>query len=115
MGDGARRAGLTAVAFDVLQTVNPSYALRMGGMAIATVGLIAFWSAATLMFLRQDARAGRRVTDAQRAQFKEFQRERPVLREVFFNGLKQYLRRGFHPSQNDNLDLAYKHLAAVAA
>lgn len=103
-----------SVAFDVLQTVNPSYALRMGGMAIATVGLVAFWSAATLMLLRQDARAGRRVSDEQRAQFKEFQKERPVLREVFVNGLKQYFRRGFHPSQNDNLDLAYKHLADVA-
>ena len=103
------------VAYDVLQSVNPSYALRMGGMAVATVGLAAFWSAATLMLLRQDARAGRRVSDEQRAQFKEFQRQRPVLREVFVNGLKQYFRRGFHPSQNDNLDLAFKHLADVAA
>lgn len=103
------------VAFDVLKTVNPSYALRVGGMAIATVGLVGFWSAATLMLLRQDRRAGRTVTAEHRADFKQFQRERPVLREVFARGLKQYFRKGFHPSQNDDLALAREHLATMAS
>lgn len=101
-----------SVAYDVLRAVNPSYAVRIGGMALATLGLAAFWVAATVFLLQQDAKAGRRVT---LDKVREFRRgdDRSVVRDVFVRGLREYLRPGFHPSQNDNYDLAATHLASM--
>jgi predicted metal-dependent hydrolase len=100
-----------AVCFDVLEAVAPSYALRVGGMALATAGLAAFWVAATVYLLREDAKAGRRVTFEQ---VREFRRkdDRSVVRDVFVRGIRGYLKRGFHPAQHDNYKLAEAWLAA---
>src|SRR3569623_1180484 len=43
-----------AVAFDVLQQVDPSYALRLAGLAHATLFLSAFWLWGAAMLLRQE-------------------------------------------------------------
>lgn len=101
-----------AVCFDVLEAVAPSYALRVGGMALATVGLAAFWVAATVYLLRQDARQGRPLTLAKVREFKRAD-DRSLVRDVFVRGIRSYLRRGFHPSQNDNYKLADDFLAAA--
>ncbi len=37
----------------------------------------------------------------------------PLGRNVFLRGLKEYLRRDFHPWQTDNLALAREHLARI--
>jgi predicted metal-dependent hydrolase len=85
-----------AVAFDVLRTIDPSYTLRIAGLAYATATLGGFWLWAAIVLLRQE-RAG-----ALRA-WRELGRlpERdPVVRRVFLRGIRQYLARDFHPSHN---------------
>ncbi len=101
-----------AVAFDVLRAVAPSYGLRMKGLAVATVGLGAFWLLATGFFLASDAKAGRFVKrrDVQVMQA----RKRRIVRDVFAKGIRAYLRRDFHPMQHTaDLELAREYLASV--
>lgn len=98
-----------AVAFDVLQKMHPSYALRMAGMALATTLLIAFWVMGTTMLLRQEKLPLREIV---RQLFRTQKRE-PIVRRVFLRGLREYLRPSFHPWDNDNLDMARKNLATI--
>ncbi len=100
-----------AVCFDVLEAVAPSFALRAGGMALATVGLAAFWVAATVYLIRQDAKAGRPLTTKAVRDFRRAD-DRSVVRDFFVRGIREYLRRGFHPAQHDNYGLADAWLAA---
>ncbi|MCB9749102.1 MAG: metal-dependent hydrolase [Myxococcales bacterium] len=95
-----------AVAFDVLQKVNPSYALRMAGLTIATLGLAGFWVAAAITLLRQEPEL--RWRDALR-QLRRQERD-SIARRVFLRGIREYVRRDFHPWQNDNYELARGHL-----
>lgn len=93
-----------AVAFDVLQEVDSSYALRIAGLAYATVMLGLFWAAASTMLVRQEKLGWREI----RRQLRLMRQEDPVIRRVFIAGIKQYIRRDFHPKQvNDD------HLAAA--
>ena len=87
-----------AVAFDVLQAIDPSYALRMAGLGYATAMLSAFWLWGTITLLRQERLSWREL----RRQLREAQREDPVLRRVFANGIRQYIRPRFHPHDNAN-------------
>jgi predicted metal-dependent hydrolase len=97
-----------AVAFDVLQEVDPSYLVRVAGLAYATVMLGAFWVWATTMLLRQE-KLGLRETLRQLGRMR--QRD-PVIRRVFIHGIRQYIRRDFHPRQNHNEHLAAQWFAA---
>lgn len=99
-----------AVAFDVLKKVNPSYALRMAGMAVATICLLSFWTIGATMLLRQEKDLTLR--EIARQLFRAQQRQ-PILRRVFLRGLREYLRPSFHPWDNDNLAVARKHLAEL--
>jgi uncharacterized protein len=92
-----------AVAFDVLQEVDPSYGLRITGLALSTVMLGIFWASATTMLLRQE-KLGLRQTLRQLHMMR--QRD-PVIRRVFVAGIRQYIRRDFHPRDNAN-----EHIAA---
>lgn len=97
-----------AVAFDVLKTVDPSYALRVAGLVYATALLGGFWLWATLSLLRQE-----RLTPA--GAWRELDRmpaRDPVVRRVFLRGIRQYLARDFHPSCNPNEQIARDWLAA---
>ncbi|MBK7399631.1 MAG: metal-dependent hydrolase [Myxococcales bacterium] len=92
-----------SVAFDVLARVNPSYPLRMGGLAMATFGLVFFWMAGAGALLRQEE--GLSV----RGLLRELVATRE--RNALMNGelarsFKDYLRRDFHPSQHPNEPLA---------
>jgi predicted metal-dependent hydrolase len=99
-----------AVAYDVLQAVAPSYALRVAGMMVATSTLIGFWFLGTAMLLRQEKDLGwREILRQLRASGKE----NPVGRKVFVRGLREYLRRDFHPWQTDNLGMARAYLERV--
>jgi len=100
-----------AVAFDVLAKVAPSYATRMAGMVLATVGLATFWAAATVTLLAQDRAAGRTFTRRQLREAK--QRDRSIVKDVFAAGMKRYARRDFHPMQHDDVHLAKEYLASV--
>jgi predicted metal-dependent hydrolase len=97
-----------AVAFDVLQKVDPSYRLRMLGLVVATLTLGGFWAWGAITLLRQDKLTGRRA-------LRELDRQRqddPMIRRVFLRGIRQYLRRDFHPNQNDDRTLASAWFAA---
>jgi uncharacterized protein len=98
-----------AVAFDVLQKVNPSYALRMGGLFIATLCLGGFWLGATLTLLRQDKKLGPQAPEA--VPLSTLKKHNKILRKTFVEGFRQYLKRDFHPNQNDTLQLARDYLA----
>jgi uncharacterized protein len=97
-----------AVAFDVLALVDDSYALRIAGLAYATVMLGMFWAWATTMLLRQE-RMGLRATLRELAKMRA---EDPIIRRVFLRGIRQYLRRDFHPRDNANERLAAQWFAA---
>ena len=97
-----------AVAFDVLKAVNPSYALRMSGMGLATLGLFGFWLWAFVALMAQE----KRLTGASLARPKVGD-DRSIVRDVIYAGLRQYARRDFHPNDNDNLGLAREYLASA--
>ena len=96
-----------SVAYDVLQRIDPSYGLRVLGLAMATVLLGGFWLWGATVLLRQD---GLRWIGAAR-QLGAVPRE-PVIRRVFLRGIRQYLRPGFHPDQLPNQSLAAEWFAA---
>ena len=97
-----------AVAFDVMQSVSRSYALRIAGLVYATILLGGFWLAATTVLLRQDAIGWRAVL----REVRELRARDPVIRRVFVTGIRQYVRRGFHPRDNPTDELAARWLAA---
>jgi hypothetical protein len=99
-----------SVAFDVLKAVAPGYALRMAGLAMATMALGGFWIAATAMLMKQDWDKGERgAVEA----FRKVDREGTIAQRVFLRGIKEYIRRDFHPSQNDVDGLASDYLKAI--
>jgi predicted metal-dependent hydrolase len=97
-----------AVAFDVLQEVDSSYALRIAGLAYATVMLGMFWVWGTTVLLRQEKLPWRQML----AELRRDQKQDPVVRRVFVRGIRQYLRRNFHPRDNANEGLAAAWFAA---
>ena len=99
-----------AVAFDVLQAVDDRYSLRVAGMAMATLALIGFWITGSTMLLRQEKVGVREVF----RQLRELRKVNPIGRTVFLRGIREYLRRDFHPWDHDNLTLARDYLAKVA-
>lgn len=99
-----------AVAFDVLQHVHPSYALRMAGLALATVLVGGWWITAARHLFRQE-----RLPRAELfAGLRRLVRERPVMRDTFLRGIREYARRDFHPMDHDNLHLAADYFATAA-
>ena len=102
-----------AVAFDVLQKVNPSYPLRLAGLAVSTVMLGAWWILGTASLLRHE-----KITLAElRAEARALRAARGdqdgIGRRVFGRGIREYLRPGFHPSDNDNYHYAVAHLRSM--
>jgi predicted metal-dependent hydrolase len=97
-----------AVAFDVLQTIDPSYALRMAGLAYATVTLGGFWLWGALALMRQDKLGMRRV----RREIRRVPSGDRVVRRVFLRGIRQYIARDFHPSRNPTDRIAGDWMAA---
>ena len=92
-----------AVAFDVLQQVDDSYALRIAGLIYSTVMLSSFWFAATVMLLRQEKLGLRGIL----RELRKMRADDPIIQRVFIAGIKQYIRRDFHPRDNAN-----EHIAA---
>lgn len=96
-----------AVAFDVLHEVDPSYALRIAGLAYATVMLGMFWAWATTMLLRQE-KLGFFGT---LRELRKMRKGDPIIQRVFIAGIRQYIRRNFHPRDNANEGLAARWFA----
>ncbi len=94
-----------AVAFEVLQRVNPSYSLRMRGLAMASATLAGFWLAATVSLMLQEPNPVRAVGAGAAAM-----RQRNPF-GVFSRGIRAYVARNFHPGQATHLDeIAAKYL-----
>jgi predicted metal-dependent hydrolase len=103
-----------AVAFDVLQAIDPSYALRIAGLALATATLGGFWLWGAVTLLRQDRTAVRRELRERRAGRAPggLPARDPVIRRVFLRGIRQYLARDFHPRHNATETIAADWMAA---
>jgi uncharacterized protein len=97
-----------AVAFDVLHEIDPAYAVRVAGLAYATIMLGMFWLWATAMLLRQEPLGWRELL----RQLNAMRKTNPVIRRVFVAGIRQYIRRDFHPRDNANEHLAAEWFAA---
>ena len=97
-----------AVAYDVLQAIDPSYALRITGLVLAAALLGGFWAWGAITLLRQDGMTVRRF----RREVQSAPDRDPLIRRVFVRGIREYLRRDFHPSHNPNEQLAAKWFAA---
>ena len=98
-----------AVAFDVLQHVDPSYRRRLSGFAIASLVLLFFWGAGTVHMLRQESGASNRGRPST-------SRALGTLASTVRNvapRLIDYLRPTFHPNDHDNYDLAYDYLSEI--
>jgi uncharacterized protein len=100
-----------AVAFDVLQRVNPSYELRVAGLAVATSMLFGLWMIAAGTLLVQDRARPDRLARELRAR-REFQSRHGGAR--FGPAIRAYLRRDFHPLQETACDELARAYAATA-
>jgi predicted metal-dependent hydrolase len=100
-----------SVAFDVLQQVNPSFELRVAGLAVATSMLFGLWMIAAGSLLVQDRARPERLARELRAR-REF-RSRHGSTE-FRTAILAYLRRDFHPSQDTTCDELARAYAAAA-
>lgn len=110
-----------AVAFDVLRAVNPSYPLRVAGLALGSVLLAGFWLYATRALLAQD---GMTLRDCARglaavrhnaARTGQGRGPKPILRRVFVRGIREYLRPSFHPNDKDHRSIFDETLARLTA
>ncbi|CAN5482374.1 hypothetical protein BH11MYX1_BH11MYX1_27200 [soil metagenome] len=99
-----------AVAFDVLQAVDDSYALRMAGLAYATTLLAGFWLWSAVGLVQQEQLGWRGLREnMQKMQVKRSAQTThggPVVSRVFWRGIREYIRRDFHPRDNANEHLA---------
>lgn len=97
-----------AVAFDVLKRVNDSYGLRVAGMAVAASCLASFWLMGTVsLLLQEDAGPGELLADWRKTRKSRSERG---MRPVFSSGIRDYLRRDFHPLDHDLDSLAKRYL-----
>jgi hypothetical protein len=104
-----------AVAFDVLNEVNPSYELRVAGLAVATSMLFTLWMAGAATLIAQDSPKPARLRRELRAR-----RERKTKFQApdFGAAIRDYLRRDFHPledTRGDDLARAYAAEAGLTA
>lgn len=108
-----------AVAFDVLEAVDPSYRTRLAGLAMGTAMLSLWWGVATYLLLRQEGisvpEAVRELRALREQEARETGRTRNIGRDVFLRGIREYARRDFHPDQTDNYHLARAYFEARRA
>lgn len=100
-----------AVAFDVLQQINPSYELRVAGLAVAASMLFSLWMIGAGTLLVQDRAKMGRLAREIRAR-REFREQHPT--PGFGPAIRAYLRRDFHPLQDTQCDDLARAYAASA-
>jgi uncharacterized protein len=101
-----------AIPYDVLQKVDDSYAIRVSGMAIATIGLWFYLVAGTAYLTMKDEDVKAKDIPGSLLQFlRNFgSNYGGTLSKQYF----QYFRRDFHPDQIDNYHLAEEMLQGKA-
>ena len=100
------------VAYDVLMAIDPRYSTRAIGMAIGSACLASFWLAASLHLLEQERKKDGLGVIAKH--FRDLRKHRRTFgnrKPVFAPGIREYLKRDFHPSKNEIDDLAREYLA----
>jgi predicted metal-dependent hydrolase len=102
-----------SVAFDVLRAVNPSYALRVTGFALASSLLFGLWTAAAVTLIAQEKAPPGKVLNAMRARRRALKNNGGAPTD-FGKAVRDYLRRDFHPSQDTRSDGLARQYAADA-
>ena len=87
------------VAYDVLQGVSPSYGTRLLGLLIATPLLMGVWFGVTLAFIAQEPFQGGRSL-LRELGFLKYEEHFPA--RTLVRALREYVRRDFHPAQENN-------------
>ncbi|HRI65963.1 MAG TPA: metal-dependent hydrolase [Polyangium sp.] len=98
-----------SVAFDVLRKVNPSYGLRIAGLAMASLCLTGFWALAVAMLVAQDDECTSERLLRDFIAMRKYRNQG----EFLVKGIRSYMRPDFHPSQSDVDHLAAQYLASV--
>ena len=102
------------VAYDVLMAIDPRYSTRAIGMAIGAACLAGFWLAGTLHLLEQERkRDGLGVIRKHMRGLRSHRKTFGKRKAVFVPGIREYLKRGFHPANNPIDELARDYLAAA--
>jgi predicted metal-dependent hydrolase len=99
-----------SVAFDVLRQTHPSYTLRILGFFLATLCLVGWTLAGMRMLLRHDG-IDRRATRAEAIRLRRLTKAQ--MERALGRGIRDYLRRDFHPDQKDDSAVASRGLAAI--
>jgi predicted metal-dependent hydrolase len=97
-----------SVAFDVLREIDDRYALRIAGLVYASTLLALYWAWATTLLVRQEGLGLRGFL----RELRKLPPGDPIIRSVFLRGIREYLRRDFHPRDNANEHLAAQWFAA---
>jgi predicted metal-dependent hydrolase len=100
-----------SVAFDVLAEINPSFELRVAGLAVATSMLFSLWMLGAGTLLVQDRATVKRWSRELRAR-REFRAKHKM--PAFGPAIRAYLRRDFHPSDDTACDELARAYAARA-
>lgn len=100
-----------SVAFDVFEAVDGRYHIRVVGLLIAAIGLMAFWRSATAMLLAQETSLSAEELKRLEAEAKANGHSEGFLLE----SILAYLRPGFHPDDHDNYHLAERFLQELQA
>lgn len=104
-----------SVAFDTLNQVDDSYALRLRGFGMASTILFYFWGIGVRHMMRQEAslqQEGERPRVKLRPRARVVRKIGEALAFVVPRAL-DYLRPGFHPDDHDNYHLATEHLEEI--
>ena len=101
-----------AVAFDVLQEIDPRYSTRAIGLMLSTVILGLWWTRATALLLKQRGATWEELRAEMRAK-KEAPPKKKIGRDVFLKGIRTYLKRDFHPDQNPGSVEAQAYLSQL--
>lgn len=103
-----------AVAFDVLQEVDPRYSTRVIGLFVSTMVLGLWWTRATALLLKQRGVTWDQIrTELRAAKTLEVPKKK-IGRDVFLKGIVTYLKRDFHPDQNPGSGEAQAYLSQLA-
>lgn len=104
-----------SVAFDVFQEVDGRYLVRVAGLALGLIALTRFWAAATKHLLAEEARMGTDLKESARVMrtTPRFIEEGKRRRRMFRDAIVAYLRPSFHPSDEDDYDIARDYLKSI--
>jgi predicted metal-dependent hydrolase len=98
-----------SVAFEVMQLAGVNYPLRILAFLMTSFDMLLWSTLSSLLFLRQD-----KISLFKSFKYKrQFHKQNPMANKKFRRSLLSYLRRDFHPRENDYLAQAQIQLKAV--